>query len=149
MTKTKQSNAGRPRSIQSVEELNKRINNYKKYLEDTGNPPTIAGLAYYTKLDRQTIYNYMKRDEYFDTIKEFRDWILMTYEERAMTNSQASGVIFLLKNYGYSDKQEIEHINPIEMHNYDMSNLSIEELKHLKELTSKVESKESDEDTNE
>jgi hypothetical protein len=31
----------------------------------------------------------------------------MTYEETAITNS-SGGVIFLLKNYGYTDKQDID-----------------------------------------
>ena len=87
--------------------LEERIEIYKQYLDQSKKPPTIAGLAYFTGIDRQTIYNYAKKDEFFDTIKKFRDWIIMTYEEEAIQNG-GSGIIFLLKNYGYTDKKEIE-----------------------------------------
>ena len=98
---------GKPRKFEDAEALQKALDDYKNYLESSGKPPTIAGLAYYTGIDRQTIYNYAKRDEYFDTIKGFRDWILMTYEEVAIEKGNG-GIVFLLKNYGYTDKQEQE-----------------------------------------
>lgn len=98
---------GKPRKFKDEKELQKALDNYKKYLEKADKPPTIAGLAYYTGIDRQTLYNYQKRDEYFDTIKAFRDWVLMTYEEEAITRGNG-GIVFLLKNYGYTDKQEQE-----------------------------------------
>lgn len=100
---------GQPPKFETPEDLQKCIDKYKDYLEDTGKPPTIAGLAYYTGIDRGTIYNYKEKDEFFNTIKAFRDYVIMTYEEYSITNSSVAGVIFLLKNYGYSDKQEIEH----------------------------------------
>ena len=99
--------AGRPKLFKNKEELQEKIDIYKQYLEDSDKPPTIAGLAYYTGIDRQTLYNYKKDAEFFGTIKRFVDWVIMTYEETAITNS-SGGVIFLLKNYGYTDKQEID-----------------------------------------
>ena len=105
---------GRPRKHKNAEELQKAIDSYKLYLEDTGRPPTMAGLAYYTGLDRKTIYNYSKDAEYFPAIKEFRDWIIMRFEEMAADKGNA-GVIFLMKNYGYTDKQEVEHQGGIDV----------------------------------
>ena len=107
--------AGRPLKYKNVEELQKALDDYKGYLQETDRPPTIAGLAYYTGIDRQTIYNYQKRDEFFDTLKKFRDWIIMNYEEHAIAGKNAGGVIFLLKNYGYTDKQEITHEGKFEI----------------------------------
>ena len=98
---------GRPKLFNTAQELHDCIDDYKKDLEDNDKPPTIAGLAYYTGIDRQTIYNYKAKDEYFGTISKFVKWIMMNYEEVAITQGKA-GVIFLLKNYGYTDKQEIE-----------------------------------------
>ena len=98
---------GRPKKFKNVDELKKCLENYKSYLKESNKPPTIAGLAYYTGIDRQTVYNYQKDCQFFDTLKEFRDWILMTYEEEAITRGNG-GIIFLLKNYGYTDKQETE-----------------------------------------
>ena len=99
---------GRPPKFKTKEELEKALQEYKDYLLNEDKPPTIAGLAYYTGIDRQTIYNYSEKNEFFGTIKSFRDWVMMTYEEAALTHS-GSGVIFLLKNYGYTDRQEVKH----------------------------------------
>ncbi len=99
---------GRPKRFNNKEELQKCIDDYKKYLLENNKPPTIAGLAYFTGVDRKSINNYSKQDEFFLTIKEFRDWIIMNYEENAISQNSTSGIIFLLKNYGYSDKQEHE-----------------------------------------
>ena len=104
------SKVGQPRKFKTVEELQTAIEEYQNYLDDSNKPPTIAGLAFFTGIDRKTLYNYKKRDEYFHTIKSFVEYILMKYEERALTDSTA-GLIFLLKNYGYADKQEIDHSN--------------------------------------
>ena len=100
--------AGRPRKFKNKKELENALEEYKAYLEESEKPPTIAGLAYYTGIERQTLYNYSKKQEYFDTIKRFRDWILMNYEQEAITRGNG-GIVFLLKNYGYTDKQEVEH----------------------------------------
>lgn len=100
--------SGRPKLWANAEELEAKIESYKKYLKDDKKPPTIAGLAYYLGVDRGTIYNYKKEDEFFHTIKGFVDWIIMNWEEYALDNSSA-GLIFLMKNYGYTDKQDIEH----------------------------------------
>lgn len=109
MAKTQNKNpVGRPRIFKDAEDLERRLNDYKEYLRDNDKPPTIAGLAYYTGIDRQTIYNYSERDEYFDILKRFRDWIMMNYEELAIEKGNG-GIVFLLKNYGYTDKQEIQH----------------------------------------
>lgn len=105
---TKRDKPGQPPSFNNVNELEAKLDEYKKYLKQEGKPPTIAGLAYYTGLDRKTIYNYEKKDEYFHTLKKFRDWIMMNYEELAIEKGNG-GIVFLLKNYGYNDKQEIEH----------------------------------------
>lgn len=98
---------GRPPIFKNVGELQEKIDAYKEYLETSGKPPTIAGLAYYTGIDRQTLYNYKEKDEFFGTIKRFVNWILSTYEEQAVEKGNA-GIIFLMKNYGYTDKQQVE-----------------------------------------
>lgn len=100
--------AGRPRKWNSKEELQSMIDKYWEYCEEYNKPMTIAGLAYYTNVDRQTIYNYAKNEEYFDTIKKARDRIMLGLEEIAIEKGNA-GTIFVMKNYGYKDKQEIDH----------------------------------------
>lgn len=102
---------GRPRLFKCVKDLQDKLDEYKIYLTENNKPPTIAGLAYYTGIDRQTIYNYQKEDEYFGTIKQFRDWIMMNYEELAIDKGNG-GIVFLLKNYGYTDKTLNELTGP-------------------------------------
>ena len=103
---------GKPPYFKSVEDIELKIKSYKDYLETNSKPPTIAGLAYFLGIDRQTLYNYEKKDEYFGTIKKYRDWVMMNLEEIGVEKGNG-GVVFLMKNYGYTDKQEVavEHSN--------------------------------------
>jgi hypothetical protein len=78
------------------------------YFEGTDRP-TLAGLAYALGIDRQTLYNYKKRDGFFDIIKNYRDRVEVKYEERLIYDNQPTGVIFALKNMGWKDKVEQEH----------------------------------------
>lgn len=100
--------AGRPLIFETNEELKEAVDKYFDYCSENKKPETIAGLAYYLDVDRTTIYNYESRDEFFHTIKRARDRILAGLEE-ALFMEGKSGQIFLAKNYGYSDKQELEH----------------------------------------
>lgn len=101
---------GKPRIFSNPEELEICIDQYREYLDRSGKPPTMAGLAYYTGIDRTSLYNYANRPEYFNTLKAFRDWILMRWEETGIENSSSS-LIFMMKNYGYTDRVETENIN--------------------------------------
>lgn len=99
--------AGRPPLWNTSEELEKEIQGYYSHCEEKKKPLTIAGLAVWLGVDRQTIYNYETKDEFFGTIKKARDHILAGLEEALFTEGKA-GQIFLAKNYGYTDKQEID-----------------------------------------
>lgn len=98
--------AGRPLKFKTPEELEKAITDYFNMCEKKNKPMTYAGLALAIGIDRQTLYNYEKRDEYFDTIKKARD-IVGAYVEEQMFIRGTSGVIFYAKNYGYTDRQEL------------------------------------------
>jgi len=106
---------GRGLAFKSVEELNSKLENYKEYLTKTGKPPTMAGLAYYLGIDRRTLYNYAEKAEFFHTIKNFRDWIMMTLEESAIEKGNG-GIVFLLKNYGYTDQQNVDVTGGVDLH---------------------------------
>lgn len=100
-------NLGRPRAFTSEKEIHDKVAKYKEYLLKNNKPATMAGLAYYLDIDRHTLYNYSKEVEFFHTIKKYRDWIEMGIEELCI-NKGNGGIIFLAKNYGYNDKQEVE-----------------------------------------
>lgn len=102
--KTEKHPGGRPLAFKSAKELEDKIESYKEYIEGKGKPPTIAGLAYFLGVDRMTLYNYGKKEQYFSTIKKAVDWIISTYEESCAQKANA-GIIFLMKNYGYTDRE--------------------------------------------
>lgn len=95
--------SGRPPIWKDPKNLQKLID---KYFEDD-DKPTLAGLAVYLDIDRQTLYNYAKRDMFFDTIKKAREKVKAIYEKRLVYEGYATGVIFALKNMGWKDR--IDH----------------------------------------
>lgn len=95
---------GRPLSYDSPEKLIEAISAYFK----DNVRPTLAGLALALEIDRQTLYNYAEREEYFDIIKKARDTVEAKYEERLIWDNSPTGVIFALKNMGWKDKTEQE-----------------------------------------
>jgi hypothetical protein len=97
---------GRPPIWSSPEQLQNQINLYYEDCKSRNAPLTIAGLAVGMNVDRQTVYNYAKKDEFFDIVKKAREYVLASWEEVAITRGNA-GTIFLMKNYGYTDRQEI------------------------------------------
>lgn len=94
---------GRPLAF-TPEELQSKVDEYLTFPKIT-----LAGLAYHLNIDRQTLYNYAERDEFFDIIKKARQAVEAKYEERMIYENNPTGVIFALKNMGWSDKQEIKH----------------------------------------
>lgn len=100
---------GRPRAFKSVEEVEKKINAYFNYCEEKEKPYTMSGLAYYLEIDRKTLLNYSKNEEYFHAIKKARDKVQMQLEECLYRLGNNSGVIFNLKNnFDWKDKMEVE-----------------------------------------
>ncbi len=71
--------------------------------------PTVSGLGLCLGLSRQGLINYQGRKEFVDTIKNAKARIESTLEQR-LYYPQPTGVIFNLKNnYGWDDKQSIDH----------------------------------------
>lgn len=78
---------------------------YSRYPED----PTITGLALYLGFEsRQSVYDYEKSGEFSYTVKRARLHIENSYE-KDLRSKHYTGAIFALKNFGWSDKQEIDH----------------------------------------
>lgn len=79
-----------------------------KYFDGT-NRPTLAGLAYHLGISRQTLYSYEHNDIFLDTIKRAREKVKAIFEERAVYEPNPTGVIFVMKNMGYSDNIKTEN----------------------------------------
>ena len=101
---------GRPKAFKSVKEVEEKINAYFNYCEEKEKPYTMSGLAYYLGIDRKTLLNYSKNEEYFHTIKKARDKVQMQLEECLYRLGNNSGVIFNLKN-NFDWKDKIEQTN--------------------------------------
>lgn len=95
---------GRPLKFQSVEELQQKID---KYFEITpAEEVTITGLALHLDTYRETLMNYEHKDEFMDTIKRAKLKVQQEYE-KDLRRKGRSGDIFALKNFGWTDRQEI------------------------------------------
>lgn len=92
--------AGRPKIWSDPIDLSNLISDY---FNQTARP-TLSGLAVFLEVDRQTLYNYKERDEFFDIIKRAAAKVESIYEERAIYENNPTGVIFALKNMGWSDR---------------------------------------------
>ena len=116
---------GRPRAFKSVEEVEEKINAYFNYCEEKEKPYTMSGLAYYLGIDRKTLINYSKNEEYFHTIKKARDKVQMQLEENALSNkANPTFTIFNLKN-NFDWKDKIEHSSSeVENINKNISNIA-------------------------
>lgn len=117
---------GRPPLYTSVEELQKIIDEYFDYcdnrtksvfVKEIGDnieisypaPYTMAGLARRLGMERRTLTDYAKKDQFSDTIKDAKSRIQEDVEIRLMETSNQSGAIFNLKNnFGYVDKTETD-----------------------------------------
>ncbi|MHA2022506.1 MAG: terminase small subunit, partial [Candidatus Thorarchaeota archaeon] len=73
-------------------------------------PYSVEGLCAVLEIERQSLLNYAKKEEFFDTIKKAKEEILANQVEMAMVgSSNPMFTIFLLKNnQGYADKTETQ-----------------------------------------
>ena len=102
---------GRPLKFESAKEIQLLADEYFKKCDIEEEPYTITGLALALDTDRQTLVNYEKREEFFDTIKRIKLKV-ENYAEKLLLSGKgnATGVIFSMKNnYGWKDKTEVEN----------------------------------------
>ena len=105
-------NTGRPLKYKTAEELDKAIEQYYVDCQKQMRPYTMSGLAVALGIDRRTLLNYSKKDDFFPTIKKARDMVEAFTEEMLLTGKNTAGVIFSLKNnFGWKDKTEVEATN--------------------------------------
>jgi len=153
--------AGRPAHFDNEQELKDKIDEYLKYLEgdftdvkkrdEAGEPyservysrypeqPTITGLAIYLGFEsRQSVYDYEKNGEFSYTIKRARLHIENSYEKELLGKG-VTGAIFALKNFGWADKQEVDHTTKGQsLNGKDLSKLSTDELRTMAAIEAKL-----------
>ena len=83
---------GRPRLYESPEQMQILIDKYFNDCKNRDVPYTLAGLAVALNMDRISLYNYSKRDEYFNTIKKAKDIVAQAWEEHAFVKGNAGSI---------------------------------------------------------
>lgn len=105
------SNTGRPRIIETPEEMEEQVDAYFDFVKAKKEPATITGLALYLGFaSRQSFYDYEQKPEFSYTIKRARSRIEECYE-KALHSRNPIGAIFALKNFGWTDKTEVTATN--------------------------------------
>jgi hypothetical protein len=108
---------GKPLAFPTVESLQEAVDAYFAPGGDAWDGagdevkflPTMSGLALALDVDRKTVLNYSNKDDYFPTIRKARAIIENNLEKNLYGNS-VTGLIFNLKNnFGWNDKQELDH----------------------------------------
>lgn len=120
---------GRPPKYTSVDEIQRAISDYfenpttKQVIIGKGDSQqvvdlpvlTITGLAYHLGFEsRQSFYKYEDDPIFCYTIKRARLFIENDYEKQLQVGN-TTGAIFALKNFGWTDKQDIEHSGQIKI----------------------------------
>lgn len=117
---------GRPLKYKTVEELQAAIDEYflfcdnrikqvhskegESYAIANPEPYTMSGLALVMGIDRRSLLNYGKRDEFFPTIKEAKSRVEADVEKRMSDKETFTpGLIFNAKNnFDWKDKTEVD-----------------------------------------
>lgn len=108
---------GRPPKIKTAAEFDEKVEAYVESCKPTkdnehGEPLTITGLALALGFcDKISLYEYQAKPEFTNSVKRARMLVENSYEKRISGNN-ATGPIFALKNFGWSDKQEVAHTSP-------------------------------------
>ena len=103
---------GRPAKYNSPEEMQRLIDEYFNDCPDKIGEtpaPTITGLALHLGfVNRASMYDYESKPEYTNTIKLAKAKMERVYELILAYGKSPTGAIFALKNFGWTDKCELE-----------------------------------------
>jgi hypothetical protein len=96
--------SGRPPVFETLAEFAAKASEYFNNSEQ--GKWTITGLVLHLGFcDRQSLYDYQKKEEFSGIVKYCRTMVEMAYEQKLSTVS-VTGAIFALKNMGWRDKVE-------------------------------------------
>jgi hypothetical protein len=100
---------GRPRIFDNPKTLQNAIDAYFEAMAENKQPLTITGLCLAIGFQsRSSFYEYEQVGEFSDIIKRARLQV-ENFAEKMLFSKSPTGAIFALKNYGWTDKQELLH----------------------------------------
>ena len=121
---------GRPVKHKDPAEVEKVIEKYFKECEKKDKPPVMTGVALALGITRQSLVNYSKKQDFFDTIQNAKQRVELYAEEQLYrTQGTVKGVEFSLKNNfaGWRD-ETINRVGNVGGETFNTSDLSDEEL---------------------
>ena len=131
---------GKPPAFKTDEELVSKIEEY--FNTTPNNNVTITGIALYLGFQsRQSFYDYEKKSDFAYTIRRARLIIENGYETILKGGDNNTGSIFALKNFGWTDRQDINQNITADVKTskkYDLSKLNDEELEAYENLAKKA-----------
>lgn len=104
----------RPRTYDDPQLLHEEIIKYFELCKEANERPTVTGLALSLGFaSKQSLYDYEKDDRFSYPIKRALTMIECELEKR-LENQSVSGIIFALKNMGWTDKTQTELSGKVE-----------------------------------
>jgi len=91
--------------LYTPEKMQKKLDEYFK--ETPVEKITITGLCIWLDIVKETFYNYTRRKEFSQMMNLARLKVENAYELSLRANGRA-GDIFALKNFGWTDRQEVD-----------------------------------------
>lgn len=88
---------------ESAADIKSRIDNYFALCEQSEKPPCISGLANALRMSRERLLAYGEGEPFCKIICHARSRVFQALEEKVIEKG-STGALFLLKNYGYSEK---------------------------------------------
>jgi hypothetical protein len=107
--------AGRPATWEDATKFGEAVEQYFIESDEEGKHPTWTGLALHLGFEsRQSLQDYKSKPEFSYPIKKALARIEENYEQGLFSRNPA-GSIFALKNFGWSDKQEVQSDGKVEI----------------------------------
>lgn len=105
---------GRPKKFKSNKHLQDAIYSYFESCCKNDEWPTVTGLCNHLDIERQTLLNYSKKEEFFDTIKRAKEILQESLERQLVNGVNVAGTIFnLINNYGWQNKTVVDNTHEV------------------------------------
>ena len=104
---TEKPKVGRPLKFKTPEELEEKITKFFVHCKESGDIPTILGLALWLDVDRQSLLDYSKKDQFSGIVKKAKEFCVHSVEQRGMKNqTNPAFVMYWLGNNTQGWKNE-------------------------------------------
>lgn len=103
-------------------------------------PPTLSGLAYHVGfLSRNSIYDYIQRDDEFSCIFKKAKLRIVDFAEQMLYSGKPVGAIFALKNSKEGFEDAVKVNTEVKHTQFDVSKLSNDDLAQLSNMLKRIQ----------